>query len=299
MKISLFNDVWYDCFTSVLNDVIYSIDSNRLDLIFNNTYEYDVIEQIMDSGKSYFSFQTVSTNRDSLSQAYFYNKEEKQFTKKRKLIKEIKKLLKEGRIVIAYVDMYYYLAEITSIYHITHLSHVSFIHDYDKQKKEFRVYENKEYSIPVEQLAEACINQSGHIWSTMINESADLPLVTLEDIKEQSKKIVESLEKNIFSRDDLWEIDSPTPEDIDYFLSIATTHLNNIKNRNHANAWLYKNIIKPDCTDNPFEKIENEIDVLRNLVMKNCRRYKWDKIPEIKERVLALLKQECDIWKAL
>lgn len=299
MKISVFNDVWYDCLTAVLNDVIYSIDNNRVDLIFDNTYKYVVTEEKMNSGKVYHSFQTASTNTDSLSKAYFYNEVTKQFTNKKKLIKGIIELLKEGRIVIADVDMFYYMPEITGIYHINHIPHASFIHDYDKEKHEFLIFEGIEHRIPEEELAEACINLNGSTWSAMINESVNLPSVTLEDIKEQSKQIVDSVEQTIFNRDDLWVIDSPTPEDIDFFLSIATTHLNNIKNRNHANAWLYRNIINPNCSDNPFQKIEKEIEVLRKLIMVYCKKYKWETIAEIKKKVLVLIKQECDIWKTL
>ena len=295
----MFNKTWYNCNDAILNHIIYSLDKNREDLIYSNDYKYDSIGQPTPSGESFYSFQTYSTSHQKLYNLLFEYRKRITCTNGEELINTVIELLEQEHIVILHVDMYYYLPSMTSIYHVNHIPHLSFVHEYNEKDQTFYVYESKKEMISKKDLAEACLKGDGIIRDYKMKRNIVLPSISQSDVIRQSKQIIQSIENNILSKNNLWILDSPNHQDIDYFLTTASTHLDNIKNRNFANAWLYENILEPNCKSNPFKEIEQEFSNLRKLVIKNCITYNWKNISDIKEKVLDTIAQECNVWNSL
>lgn len=298
MEIKVFNKVWYDCYSAILNNFIYSLDENRLDVIYNNNYIYKKVTEKREDKPDFYSVNSDIYDQEKIKNVLFEYTRELIIMDKQELFQTICENLKQGNYITISVDMYHYPPAGESIYHVNHLIHNSFLHSYDEKSEVFTVMEGRPKPIGKEDLLNACIEGGGEVLIFKLKDTVRLEPVKLDEILENAVRIADSIEQ-ILNDYDIWDINNPDKSDMDYLVVIGTTHLDSITHRNRANEWLFTNVCADREAVAAFEKVEYDAKILRRKVLKACTAYDWNKILYVKEALRNVLMAERDAWKWL
>ncbi len=298
-EIEIFDDVWYECYNDFIFSLIYTIDKRQVDLIYLNKYKYFYTIQPTTENRCYKSLLTKQMNDDYLFHLVFKNLDDRVYKDEDELFRVLVETLDQGKFVSVRVDMYYWLPEITTIYHKTHIYHTAFLLDYDDEKDEFVILDKDVYRLNRAQALYAMLEGGGEIEITELRDNIKFPKITSEVILKNAKKIVASIDEVAQVRDEIWAIENPTQSEIDNFLAIVTTHIKNVESRQYANGWLWENILGLSKEENPFIGLEEEYKKLTAISVKLCITKRFDTIGELQNELFVLLEKEKEIWNTL
>lgn len=289
-----YNELWFDCYTSILYTLLFSDKSELREIIYNNDYEYLLNKEKTSEGKEFYSI-IMETFVGDLEKEILLNEKIIKVEDREDEIRIIKQNLNDGKVVLLDIDMYYWLPKFQAIYGINHIYHTGHVIGYTEDR--FILNEEGEEEISYNNLYLSSQNAGSNIYIYDRGIYRSEKKIKVELIKKNAYKIINSLEKCIAHEKDVWEIEGFDVKDIDYFAAIAGTHMKSIQNRVRGNTYLFNRIFEDETRGIFFKNMENECEILKNKLLIACMRYDIKKIFEIKSNLFNLLKKECEFWK--
>lgn len=302
LDIKEFDKIWLDCGTSILFSILMSNNNPREEIIYNNNYTYFLNPEYTESGKAFKSIKLLLDNK-LLSSVLLKNGKQIAFNNKEEITDTIIDFLEQKKIIVSYVDMYYWLPYYVDVYHHNHMVHMGMIYGYDNAEKIFYVVDGgKKYTVKYEDFSLAISSAGNKAIAFDYSPETSLAKLMLshKSICDNAKKIMDSITDLISVSDEIWNVDNFEEKDINYFSIIVPTHIHSLGMKQKSNKLLFEyafdfNNSKVNLKQQ-FEKIELEYQSLKEQLLKACLSGNTFKISEITSRTINLLKNEYKLW---
>lgn len=157
-EIKPFNEFWINCECTMLHSMLITLDEKYRILAYVNNYTYEVLHFPTPSGK-WVDEVRIRPEIAELFQAVFKNRKDMRWGNYDKAAEDIRESLKQGKIVLAGVDLYYWIP-LNMCYHKHHVDHYAIINGFNEDKNIFYVMDTdnvkyREFEMPVEHVMEA------------------------------------------------------------------------------------------------------------------------------------------------
>lgn len=307
MKISAFNDFWLDCYTTMLYSVLLSTNNIDKAYLYYNNYTYKITEiKSCFMEKEEYGISSYS-EFSLLEKELLIDEEQINLYQSEKPIDDVKERIDVDKIVLAGVDLYYWVKE-TFHYKKNHVLHYALVSSYDERKKCLNVLETgesgySEYKVSYGQAVEAMRAFDGPSRAYNINKNLRGLGYNKVDISTQAVRIIESINQILEQQDRILSVEEMKLDDIFYLNDIMQTHLLNMSNRAKVNKHLFMYSFQEHVFGDydfceKFEELETQYELLKNF----CIRAGYKKevrmcLQVIKEKVLKHLKEEREIWR--
>ena len=188
-EIKPFNEFWINCESTMLHSLLITLDDKYRVFAYINNYSYEILHFPAPS-KKWVNEVRVRPEIANLFQMVLKNKKEMHWNNYEKALEDIKGFLRQGKIVMAGVDLYYWVPP-NMCYKKHHADHYAIINGFDDARNVFFVMDTdnvkyREFEMPAEEVANAIAH-------------CDLPFDAL--IYDLCKK--EELEPYMFDRKEL------------------------------------------------------------------------------------------------
>ena len=308
-EIKPFREFWQDCF----NCIVYSMTDYAFDVpklyYYNNMYFYRITDETAhDDGKAiqYKSF-TPWTDNFRLIDEITKNREIQNWEDEHDIIGYVKKNLDNDRLVLAGVDLYYWIKDGLH-YHHNHIDHMSLIIGYDDDVKEMTILETgddmyAEFTVTYDCVIEAIEHCSIPTRSFEIDRDAVVKLFDRDDLVYYAKNIVASIEDIVNRKDEFWRVEGVSDDGLYEVISILQTHIFSMQNRAKIDAYMFKNAFKSDVIgdrslNEEFSNIASKFEGLKGRCIKLLyRNNRIEQILKIKDEVFELLQSDKKIWE--
>ena len=304
-----FREFWQDCF----NCIVYSMTKYAFDVpklyYYNNMYTYKITEEaVVENGKriSYMS-ATPWTDNFRLIDEITTNRELQWWEDEKDIIGYIKKNLDNDRIVLAGIDLYYWIQEGLH-YHHNHIDHYSLIIGYDDEKEEMIVLETgddmfAEFRVGYDDVKEAVSHCDMPTRTSDINWDAKVTMFSKEDLVYYAGDIINSIQELEERKHDFWNVNEISNDGLYEVLSILQTHIFSMQNRASIDSYMFKNAFKSDVIDGislseTLTGIAREFEKLKGSCIKHLyRENRKPGIQALKDRTFELLEKNKNIWQ--
>ncbi|MBR5993831.1 MAG: hypothetical protein IK018_08495 [Lachnospiraceae bacterium] len=307
MIVRAFTDFWLDCYSTMLFSLLVStIEIDKACLYLNN-YTYRLAD-IADSAvngvrygvQSYMDASGIERNLLHEGETIYLNTVDDP-------VAEIKKRIDSGKIVMAGVDLFYWVNE-TFHYGKNHVLHYSLVFSYDETAKELIVLEtgesgNREYRVTYEQAAVAMKAYDDYSKAYRVSAESQSFRADKEVIMTNAKKIIESIDLVLEQDEKILNTEELNVGGILYVNDMVQTHMFNMYNRAKVNGLLFKYLHLDEVHDEydfcgRFKQLEEQFDLLKNqCIFNGCKGRVEGWLPIVKAKLIENLKIERGIWQ--
>lgn len=307
MIIAPFRRYWLNC----MNCIAYSLVGYGFDVpymyYYNNNYTYGFTDEtVPETGHKY---QSIMPMIDSIKiiKGITTNKEKVYMYKEKNPIAYIKDAINHQKVVRLAVDLYDWI-DSGLHYQKNHILHMSLVIGYDDIHKKLIVFDTgnygfSEFHVDYDRALKAIRGNENPSSISELDRTADVHMYTLKDIVQHAEKIIDSIDTMIQKQDELWKVDYFTEEEIEDILSVLPTHMYSMQNRANMNAYIFEHVFVADqigniSMHNSFLQLGAKYSECKNVCMKlKLKRNKFDKLNDIKKKVIDLLIKEKELWQ--
>lgn len=307
LQIEAFNDFWLDCNTTILYSILLSTNAVDKEYIYNNRYEYKLIEEEVQGTNEIFVSISLTSDISILKNKLLKNEQKVNLYSHSCPIEAIKKLLDHEHIILLRVDLFYWLDD-NYHYGNTHLEHYSLVKGYDEERKCLIVFETGikgycECSISYDKAVEAI--HAAHAASLVYDLDCNLEKImyTKQDIVRNAEKIIDSIDYICSNQEYILYVSKMSEVGIRDVYDVLQTHLFEMQNREKVNRHLFMNafqneFIKGYSFCKEFERLEGQFEILKCICIKNqLKKNNWEVLENLKYKIISMLKEERDVWK--
>lgn len=307
MIVRPFTDFWLDCYSTMLFSILLSAtEIDKANLYCNNyIYRFASIADSSMSGVRYGVQSSMDTSE--LEQNLLYDDETLFLNTADDPVADIKKRIDDGKIVMAGVDLYYWVDE-TFHYGKNHVLHYSLVFSYDEAAKELIVLEtgesgHREYRVSYEQAAVAMKAYDDYSKAYRVSADSQSFVLAKETITANAQKIIESIDSVLELDEKILNTEGLSVDGILYMNDIVQTHMFNMSNRAKVNDLLFKyafsnaSDVGYDFCDQ-FKYLEEQFELLKNQCIFNGYKNKVEGgLPAVKVKMIENIKLERCIWQ--
>lgn len=303
-----FRKFWQDCFNCIVYSLIdYTFHVPDL-YYYNNMYTYKITEETARDGDKEILYISATPWTDNFRLIEEITREEElQFWETEKdVIGYIKKALDEDKVVLAAVDLFYWIDEGLH-YHHNHISHMSLVIGYDDDIQKMYILETgnggfTEFCVTYDCAIEAIQHTDFPTRVLELNKDAAVKMYDKADLAFYAKDVIKSIDEIVEKKDQLWAVEEVSEEGLYEVLSILQTHIFSMQNRAEIDAYLFENAFESDVIDNislseEFLKNANAFEKLKGVCIKlQHRKNRLEGIHKLKDNVFELLKKNRNLW---
>lgn len=157
-EIKPFNEFWINCESTMLHSLLITLDEKYRVLAYVNNYTYEQLPFVAPSTKRVNEVRVKPDIMD-LYHAVFQNEKAMRWGSVDQALEEIKEFLRQGKIVMAGVDLFYWIP-LNACYHKLHVEHYAIINGFNEEKGIFYVMDTdnvkyREFEMPADTVADA------------------------------------------------------------------------------------------------------------------------------------------------
>ena len=298
VSITPMNDFWVDCYTTAIFSALLSLCEVDKRLIYRNSYEY-----VFDRNKKNMGRVYIKTDIDDYVDGFLIKNEKHAFSRDEDVIARLKEYLDQRKLVMMGVDMFYGV-NATSQWHKYHIHHHVIVEKYDDEQKKVVVLETanegyKEYFLSYDEITQAAKEFEGDSNIYSVNSKFRPRMYSVEQTKDFSKKICNSIEEIMLHIEDIWHVEDK------YLISMKDeieVHLRSMANRQKVNYLLLSGLDSSGALEGliqEFKKLEEGYNNLCSTIIELCvsKQYFVNE-SKVKDCFSELLKREESVWKA-
>lgn len=157
-EIKPFNEFWINCESTMLHSLLITLDEKYRVLAYVNNYTYEKLPFLAPS-KKWVNEARVKPDIMELYHAVLKNEKIMHWGSMDQGLEEIREYLRQGKIVMAGVDLYYWIP-LNTCYQKHHAEHYAIINGFDERKNTFFVMDTdnvkyREFEMSADCVAEA------------------------------------------------------------------------------------------------------------------------------------------------
>lgn len=160
-EIKPFNEFWINCESTMLHSLLITLNEKYRMLAYVNNYRYERIP-FLSPGKKWVNEVRVKPEIAELYHAVLKNERTMRWGSVDQTLEEIKEFLRQGKIVMAGVDLFYWIP-LNTCYHKLHVEHYAMINGFNERNNSFYVMDTdnvkfQEFELPADTVAEAIVH---------------------------------------------------------------------------------------------------------------------------------------------
>lgn len=308
-EIKPFNEFWINCESTMLHSLLITLDEKYRVMAYTNNYVYEVLHFPTPSRK-WINEVRVKPEIMDIFHVVLKNKREVQWNDYDKAVCEIKDFLKQGKIVMAGVDLFYWIP-MNMCYHKHHADHYAIINGFDDEKDIFFVMDTdnvkyQEFEMPAENVMEAIAHCDLHydalVYDLCTKEEIEPYMFDKKELIWRAKRIYKSLRP--LSRKYFWLM-----EEEDYkkgfYRDMCVMYILQINCRMKANRLLFEYLIEKEMIAElaPLQedcyRIERRWTAIKNKVSKAYfAESSVTEMMNLGEQMMEQFEEERKMWKA-
>lgn len=269
MKVRAFTDFWLDCYSTMLFSLLLSAETVDKACLYCNNYTYRFAE-IADLLMNRVRYGVLSsTDTTALEKSLLYDEETIFLNILEAPIEEIKRKIDDGKIVMAGVDLYYWVND-TFHFEKNHVLHYSLVFAYDDSRRELLVLEtgesgNREYRVSYEQAEVAIKAYDDYSKSYRVSTDLQKTVLTKETVTANAIKIIESIDFVLEQDEKILNTSGLDIGGILYMNDMVQTHMFNMSNRSRVNYFLFKHVFSHEPVDGWKKVYGNNICFMKKI----------------------------------
>jgi hypothetical protein len=305
-----FKDFSFSCFSAILFTLINYVEPENKISIYANNYVYEKRLNTHPDTESKFISLCVKSDITLLESVLLQDKKtiNVKTLGEGSILEKIIELLDEGKIVLVEIDLYYGICD-NLHYHKNHLFHMLMVNGYDEKKQIFYVFDTgnkgyKEYEMSFGHLENAIISATGKLNFYTLGRETKKFDYGRDFFVMNAASIIESIQAIAKTIDSVWNIQSFNIREIEYFRDKVLPNLYGMKHRQRANKKLIYymdekyEMEEANTIGDSFQYLEEEFGHYELMLGKMCRDGSLlAHIEEFRTKILALLMEECEVWK--
>lgn len=199
-EITPFNEFWINCESTMLHSLLITVDEKYYPLTLNNCYTYEQLHFSAPSGKSINEVR-VKTEIQDMFDVVLKNRKPVKWVDYEGAKADIKKYLREGKIVLVGVDLYYWIPK-NMCYGKHHVDHYAIINGFDEDKDVFFAMDTdnvkyQEFEVPMEHVMDAIshcdFRYDAYIYELCEKEELEPYMLNRKELIRNAKRIKRSL----------------------------------------------------------------------------------------------------------
>lgn len=269
-EIKPFNEFWINCESTMLHSLLITLDEKYRVMAYVNNYIYEVLHFPAPS-KTWVNEARVKPEIMDMFQVVLKNKREVRWGNYDKAIEDIKDFLRQGKIVMAGVDLFYWIP-LNMCYHKHHVDHYAIINGFDEDKNVFFVMDTdnvkyREFEMPVEDVAEAIAHcdlpYDALIYDLCTKEELAPYMFDKKELIWRAKRIYKSLRP--LCRKYFWLMEEEDYKE-GFYRDMSVMYILQINCRMKANRLLIEYLIEKEGLDELVSLRENCYQLEMNWV---------------------------------
>ncbi len=307
MDIKPFREFWLDCYTSMLYSIYLSNPKVCKSYVYNNFYEYIIRDEEIDGSERKYISLIPMNDISKLEESLLLDAQEIDVWNCADPIESVRRCLLERDVIMLSVDLYEWVDD-TYDYQRNHINHFSLVMDIDEELECLVVLETgakgyKKYCVPFDNAKKAIMLCEESSYAYNINRDIDNFTISKQDIIDNAKHIVSTIEKVLLHVGAVYDISGATDKEMICINDMLQTHLYIMENRQKVNRLLFEIFFDEKNGDfafsSSFKRLTDEFVKIKGILLKmNCRGQSRKGMETILERLPKLLTKEKDLWEA-
>ena len=252
-EIKPFNEFWINCESTMLHSLLITLDERFRIFAYVNNYTYEVLHFPAPSGR-WVDETRIRTEISDLFQVVLKNKREIRWSNYDKVVEDIKRFLRQGKVVMAGVDLFYWIP-LNMCYHKYHMDHYAIINGFDEEKNIFFVMDtdNVKYrefelsaEIVVQAIAHCDLYADALVYDLCDKDELEPYMFDQKELIWRAKRIIKSLRH--LTKKYFWLMEEEDYKS-GFYRDICVMYILQINCRMKANRLLFDYLIEKQEID--------------------------------------------------